>query len=239
MQMKNQRIVVLGGTRGIGLAVAEQAAQEGASVAVVSSQPPSVAAALARLPKGATGEAVDLRSAEAVRGYFAKTGPFDHLVYTAGEELLLAPIADLDLAAARQFFELRYFGALTAVQAARPYLRAGGSIVLTGGTAGQRPPRGFAVGASLCGAIEALTRSLSVELAPLRVNVVVPGLVDTGLWANVPPDARAQMFREAGAKLPVGRIGTAADLAGHYLAFMRGGYVTGQSLVVDGGGVLV
>jgi NAD(P)-dependent dehydrogenase (short-subunit alcohol dehydrogenase family) len=87
--------------------------------------------------------------------------------------------------------------------------------------------------------MEAVTRTLAVELAPIRVNVVTPGYVDTELWSNVPADARRQMFRDAAAKLPVGRIGTPADVAEHYLAFMRGRYVTGQALVVDGGGVLV
>jgi len=87
--------------------------------------------------------------------------------------------------------------------------------------------------------MEATARTLAVELAPIRVNVVTPGFVDTDLWSNIPPDARAQMFREAAEKLPVGRVGTAEDIAEHYLAFMRGGYVTGQTLIVDGGHMLV
>ena len=73
----------------------------------------------------------------------------------------------------------------------------------------------------------------------MRVNVVTPGFVDTGLWSNLPEAARTRMFAEAAAKLPVGRIGTPADVAEHYLAFLRGSYTTGQSIVVDGGGVLV
>jgi NAD(P)-dependent dehydrogenase (short-subunit alcohol dehydrogenase family) len=87
--------------------------------------------------------------------------------------------------------------------------------------------------------MEAVTRTLAVELAPIRVNIVTPGFVDTDLWSNLPGDARAQMFRDAAAKLPAGRIGTPDDVAEHYLSFMRGRYVTGQALVVDGGGVLV
>lgn len=111
--------------------------------------------------------------------------------------------------------------------------------MLTSGTAGRRPPPGFAIGAGICGAMEATARALAVELAPVRVNVVTPGFVDTGLWSNVPEAARARMFADAAARLPVGRIGTAGDVAEHYLAFLRGDYVTGQSIVVDGGGVLV
>jgi len=237
--MQNKRIVVLGGTAGIGLAVAVRAAREGARVVVVSHDPARVERAVARIP-GGQGRAVDLRSEAAVRALFDELGgPIDHLVYTAGEELLLSPLSALDLQAARRFFELRYWGALAAVKAARPHLARDGSVVLTSGGAAHRPFPGFVIGASICAAIEATARTLAIELAPIRVNVVTPGFVDTELWSNIPPDARAQMFREAAAKLPVGRVGTPEDLAEHYLAFMRGGYVTGQTLIVDGGHLLV
>ncbi len=237
--MQGKRIVVLGGSAGIGLAVAARAAREGARVVVASHDPARVERALDRIP-GGQGCTVDLRSESAVRALFdGLGGPIDHLVYTAGEELLLSPLAQMDFRAARQFFELRYWGALAAVQAARPHLARDGSIVLTSGGAAHRPIPGFVVGASVCAAIEATARTLAVELAPIRVNVVTPGFVDTDLWSNIPPDARAQMFRDAAAKLPVGRVGTPDDLAEHYLAFMRGGYVTGQTLIVDGGHALV
>jgi len=236
--LNGKRIVILGGSSGIGRAVAEEAAKAGARVVIASSNQARVTEALARL-KNAEGHAVDLRSEPAVRALFERIGAHDHLVYTAGEELLIAPLAEIDLAKARAFFELRYWGALAAVKAARPYLAKEGSIVLTSGLAGRRPHPGFAIGASICGAMEALTRTLAVELAPIRVNIVTPGFVDTDLWSNVPAGARQQMFADAAAKLPVGRVGKAADIAEHYLGFMRGAYVTGQALVVDGGGALV
>jgi NAD(P)-dependent dehydrogenase (short-subunit alcohol dehydrogenase family) len=236
--LKGKRIVVLGGSAGIGRAVAEQAAREGAKVVVGSSNAARVAAAVADMP-GAEGHAVNLRAEPEVKAFFERLGAIDHLVYTAGEELMLAPLDGLDLAKARAFFELRFWGALSAVKAARPHLARDGSIVLTSGTAGLRPHAGFVIGSSICGAMEAVTRTLAVELAPIRVNIVTPGFVDTDLWSNVPEAARRQMFADAAAKLPVGRIGKAADIAEHYLGFLRGAYVTGQSLVVDGGGVLV
>jgi len=247
--LQGQRIVILGGSAGIGLAVAERALSEGAHVLIASHDRARVDRAVSQLRAGrqdpgdgrgtVSGHTADLRSPSETRALFEAVGPLDHLVYTAGEELLLAPLAELDLAAARRFFELRYWGALAAVQAARPHLAREGSIVLTSGAAGRRPHPGFVVGASICAAMEAAARTLAVELAPVRVNVVTPGFVDTDLWSNIPADARAQMFRDAAAKLPVGRIGTAPDIAEHYLSFMRGRYVTGQALVVDGGGVLV
>lgn len=236
--LKEKRIVILGGSSGIGLAVARRAVAESARVVVVSSSAARVQRALAELP-GAEGQALNLRAAGEVRAFFEGLGTLDHLVFTAGEELLLGPLAQLDLAQARAFFELRYWGALAAVQAAAPRLARDGSIVLTGGSAGVRPPPGFLIGAGICAAMEATTRALAVELAPIRVNIVIPGFVDTGLWSSIPEPDRKQMFADAAAKLPVGRIGTPADIAEHYLSFMRGRYVTGQSLVVDGGGVLV
>lgn len=237
--LNGKRIVILGGTAGIGLAVAEQAAREGAKVVVASGKAERVSRALGRLPAGSEGHTVDLRDAAAIRALFARIGGLDHLVYTAGEELMLAPLAELDLAQARTRFEIRYWGALAAIQAARPHIARDGSIVLTSGTAGHRGYAGFAIGAGICGAMEATARALALELAPVRVNVVAPGFVDTELWSNLPAEARQQMFREAAAKQPVGRVATAADIAEHYLAFMRGRYATGQSLIVDGGAMLV
>ncbi|HEY2510011.1 MAG TPA: SDR family oxidoreductase [Polyangiaceae bacterium] len=240
--LKSKRLIVLGGSAGIGFAVAKLAAREGMEVVVASHDGDRVARAVAELraiAPSASGRPIDLRAEPAIRAFFETVGRFDHLVYTAGEELLITPLAQLDLARARAFFELRYWGALAAMKAAQPYLAKDGSIVLTSGAAGRRPHPGFVIGASICSAMEAVTRTLAVELAPIRVNIVTPGFVDTGLWSNVPSAAKEQMFREAAAKLPVGRIGTADDIAEHYVSFMRGGYVTGQALVVDGGGVLV
>lgn len=238
--LKDQRIIVLGGSRGIGLAVAEGAAHEGAEVVVVASRATSVNAALAKLPASARGLVTDLRSAEAITALFAQIGPFDHLVYTAGEPLAFGtPLVELDLEQARTAFELRYWSVLATVQAARPHLRDGGSIVLTSGTSARRPPTGFAIGASISGAVESLTRALALELAPIRVNVVLPGMVETALWDAIPAEARQQMFLKVGAGLPVGRIGEAADVAEAYLSLMRGNYTTGQSVVVDGGATLV
>lgn len=238
--LKDQRIVILGGTRGIGLAVAQGAAAAGADVVVVGSRDASVAAALAKLPAPARGMVADLRSGDAIKALFAQIGPFDHLAYTAGEPLPFGtPLLDMDLEQARSGFELRYWSVLATVQAAWPQLRKAGSIVLTSGTSARRPPAGFAIGASISGAVESLTRALALELAPIRVNVVLPGMVATELWEGVPAEARQQMFLKVGAGLPVGRIGAAEDIAEAYLSLMRGGYTTGQSVVVDGGATLV
>jgi NAD(P)-dependent dehydrogenase (short-subunit alcohol dehydrogenase family) len=230
--LQGQRVVVLGGTSGIGLATAVAAASAGASVTVVSSSKERVERALAVLPEGSTGAAVDLADADAVRELF--TSDLDHLVFTAGESLALMPVADVDLERARDFFGLRYFGALTAVQAAAPHIRPGGSITLTTGTAKDRPRAGWSVASSICGAIDALTRALAVELAPIRVNAVSPGVVRTPLWGAVSDD----YYDGVAGGLPVGRVGEAEDIARAYLFFMTCGFATGTVLTVDGGALL-
>ncbi|HEX5400872.1 MAG TPA: SDR family oxidoreductase [Pseudonocardiaceae bacterium] len=234
MELRNQSVVVLGGTSGIGLATALAAAEQGAAVTVVSSRQAGVDKAMAVLPAG-TGRVVDLGVPGEVDGLFAEIGEIDHLVYTAGESLALMPVADLDLAAARDFFTLRYFSVLAAVRAAR----VRHSITLTTGVAKDRPGAGWAVAASICGAVDALTRALAVELAPVRVNAVSPGVVRSPLWSGMSEDDREQMYRGLGAQLPVGRVGEVDDIAAAYLYCMTQPFATGTVLTVDGGTVLV
>jgi NAD(P)-dependent dehydrogenase (short-subunit alcohol dehydrogenase family) len=239
MSLSGQHVAVLGGTSGIGLAVAAAAAEDGAKVTVVSSRRASVDRATAELPTGTRGLVADLTDGARVRELFDTLGALDHLVYTAGDPLLLSPLADLDIAAARKFFELRYFGALTAVQAAAPRLQPGGSITLTTGTAGVRPGPGFAVAASLCTAMEGLTRALAVELAPIRVNAVMPGVVRTPLWDPIPDEARDQLYRDSAATTPLRRIAEPADIARAYVYFLTQPHATGTVITLDGGAVLV
>lgn len=234
-----KRVVLLGGTSGIGLATARAAQAAGASVVVVSSRSQRVAEALAALGEEAQGHAVDLHDEAAVCRLFERLGPFDHLVYSAGESLQIGPLAGTGMDVVRKAFDVRVFGAIAAAKHAAPHLRPGGSIVLTSGVASLRPQKGWTVGASICGAMEAFTRALAVELAPIRVNLVSPGFVRTPLWANIPETEREAMYAERGAALPVGRVGEADDIAQTYLYLMTNRYSTGQAVVVDGGGVLV
>ncbi|UXY22930.1 SDR family oxidoreductase [Streptomyces cynarae] len=239
MGLRGQRIVVVGGTSGIGLAVAEGAAREGAEVVVASRRQESVDAALERLPPGAEGRTLDATDEAAVRAFFERIGGFDHLVYTAGESLLMESFLGSDLPRARRFLDTRLWGAYTAVKHGAPSIRKGGSVVLTTGIAGQRPLPGTTVAASLCGAMESLTRALALELAPIRVNVVSPGVVHTELWRDMTEEDRRGLFESSAAALPVGRVGMPEDVAEAYLYLMRGSYSTGSVVVVDGGGLLV
>lgn len=238
MDLKGAHVVLLGGTSGIGFATASAAAAHDAQVTVVSSSPASVERAVAALPDGADGQAVDLGDPARVQALFDGLGELDHLVYTAGEPLALMPIAETDPDRARAFFGLRYFGALAAVRAAAPHIREGGSITLTTGTASQRPSAGWAVAASICGAVEALTRTLAVELAPIRVNAVRPGVVRSPLWAGMSETDRERMYRERAATLPVGRVGEVEDIAAGYLSLMTQPFATGTILTLDGGALV-
>ncbi len=236
---ENKRVVIVGGSSGIGLAVAEQVALEGAEVVIVSSSAERVQQAIKSIGGKARGEAVDVSDEKAVKGFFTKLGPFDHLVFTAGDSLHLHELADTDLKQARHAFELRYWSALAAVKYGTPQIRKGGSVVLTTGIAGQRPQSGWVIAASVCGTIEALTRALAIELAPIRVNAVSPGVVRTNLWQSMSSAEREQLFESVGKSLPVGRVGEAHDVAQAYLFLMKEGFSTGQTVVVDGGTVLV
>jgi NAD(P)-dependent dehydrogenase (short-subunit alcohol dehydrogenase family) len=236
---ENKRVVIIGGSSGIGLAVAEEAALQGAEVVIVSGNAERVQQAVKSIGGNVRGETVDVSDEKAVESFFANIGAFDHLVFTAGDSLQLHELADTDLKQARHAFELRYWAALAAVKYGSPHIRKGGSIVLTTGVAGRRPHKGWAVAASVCGTIEALTRALAVELAPIRVNAVSPGVVRTNLWQNMSADEREQLFESVGKRLPVGRVGEAHDIAQAYLFLMQEGFSTGQTVVVDGGTVLV
>jgi NAD(P)-dependent dehydrogenase (short-subunit alcohol dehydrogenase family) len=237
--LNGKKLVVLGGTSGIGLAAAKAGVLAGATVVVASSRRQSVDAAVAELGASATGHVADLADESQARALFERIGELDHLIFTAGENLLLGPLASLDLATVRRAFELRVFGAIAAAQHDAPRIRAGGSIVLTHGIAGRRPPQpGWTVGTTICGAIESLTRALAVELAPVRVNAVSPGFVRTPLWGSIPEADREAMYRDAGARLLTRKVGEPQDIAEAYMYLLGNGFTTGQTLVVDGGGTL-
>jgi len=235
----NKRVIIIGGSSGIGLAVAKEAASQGADVVIVSSNAERVQDAIQSIGENARGEAIDVSDEKAVEGFFTNIGAFDHLVFTAGDSLHLHELADTDLKQARRAFELRYWSALSTIKYGSQQIRNGGSIVLTTGVAGLRPQSGWVIAASVCGTIEALTRALAVELAPIRVNAVSPGVVRTNLWQNMSSSEREQLFETVGKRLPVGRVGEAHDIAQAYLFLMQEGFSTGQTVVVDGGTVLV
>jgi len=237
--LKGKKVVVLGGSSGIGLEVSRQAAELGADVVIVSSNEQRVQKAVAEIGGKTTGEAVDLFDEAAIQAYFERLGGLDHLVYTAADSLHVSDLASTDLKAARHAFELRYWSVLAAVKYASPSIRKGGSVTLTTGVYGQRPVKGIPIVASIAAMMEGLTRALAIDLAPIRVNCVSPGVVRTKLWDSMPEEKRDAFFEETSKQLLTGRIGEADEVAQTYLYLMQQGFSTGQIVIVDGGTSLV
>jgi NAD(P)-dependent dehydrogenase (short-subunit alcohol dehydrogenase family) len=237
--LQDKKVIVLGASSGLGLATAKAAANEGAKVIIVSGNPERINAALKELPAGCEGYAVDLQEESNIRQFFEKAGNFDHLVYTAGGNISRKNIADLDLITAQDYFKLRFWAPFAAIKYGAPSINAGGSITLTSGIAGPRPGKGWSLGASTSGAIEGLTRAMAVELAPIRVNIVSPGVVKTNLWSDMTVADRDNFYHTVGENMLVKRVGEPEDIAQTYLYLMKQPYSTGQVVIVDGGAVLV
>ncbi|WP_335981750.1 SDR family oxidoreductase [Streptomyces sp. CA2R106] len=233
-----QRVVVIGGSSGMGLATARAAAAAGAAVTIASSSQARIDAALAELPDTCDGAAVDIRDEAAVADLFARVGGLDHLVYTAGDAVRPQPLADLPLDEARKLLDVRFWGTVAAVKHAAPRIRPGGSIVLTSGTVAVRPVPGAALAAGSAAAMEGLTRGLAAELAPLRVNAVRAGAVRTPLWDPVPEPQRTALFASLADRTLTGAIGEADEIAAAHLYLMGNRFVTGTVLTVDGGALL-
>jgi NAD(P)-dependent dehydrogenase (short-subunit alcohol dehydrogenase family) len=235
MSLKNNRVLIIGGTSGIGLGVAVAVAERGGTPIVVSRRQSSVDRALAGLPDGARGTTVDLADAASLSALADEVGAIDHLVFTAGESLEQAKLADLTAEAIVGFLQTRFIGALLSARTFAPLIRAGGSITLTTGVAGDRPGLGV-LPSAVCGAMNAATKALAVELAPLRVNAVSPGPILTPLWGT---EAEQQALHEQFTqRVPLGRVGEVADTALAYVYAMEQTYGTGTLLTVDGGMLL-
>jgi NAD(P)-dependent dehydrogenase (short-subunit alcohol dehydrogenase family) len=217
------RAVFVGGSSGIGLASARLAVAAGWEVVIASRDPD-------RADVDAERVVLDIADEASVRETFAALGPVDHLVFSpvarAG-----GPAKELDLEAARRAFEIKLWGPFAAVQAAD----VRGSIVFVSGVAATTPMRGGSATAAVNGAIEALVRTLAVELAPVRVNAVSPGIVATPTWDGMAAEDREAMFARLEGALPSGRVGTAEDLAAAVWLLLTNGFITGTVLPVDGG----
>lgn len=237
--LTGKHVLVLGASSGLGLATAQAAAAEGAYITIVSGNQERMERALATLPAGSKGYVMDLGEEQHIRTFFEGIGNFDHLVYTAGEHLHLNEVMATDLDAARKFFNIRYWGAFASVKYGAAHINEGGSITLTGGIANQRPGKGWSLGASICGAMDGFMRAMAVELAPIRVNLVSPGVVRTNLWNDMNTADREALYANVGAALLVKRVGEATEIAQSYIYLMKQAFGTGQVLIVDGGTVLV
>lgn len=238
VSLEGQRILVIGGSSGIGFAVAQLALMDGAEVTVASSNFERAGKAVERLGGGQS-IGLDVTDEVAVAAFFSDSGEWDHIVFTAADwdQVDHSEFSGIELAAAAKLFDVRFWGALAVSKHGAPCVVPGGSIILTNGMAAHRPQKGMAISTAMAGAVEHLVIGLAVELAPVRVNGVCPGAILTEAWDDVPPEFRAiQEARLAQQLVP--RVGQPEECAEAYMYLMRGTYTTGQVLRVEGGWML-
>lgn len=239
-QLKGRRVVIVGGTSGFGFEVARMARDAGAQVVITgrdAQRRDAALAALATLQNTVSALALDIADEAALADFFARIEPFDHLVSMAGGAMgggfLEAPLETI-----RQAVEEKFYANLRLARRAAPRLREGGSLVFTAGSGGRaHNASGAIVGND---AIRTLVEGLAVELAPrARVNAVAPAWTRTPLWRNLTAsdvDAIEQRFTSL---IPLGRTAKVEEVAAAYLFLIGNGFVTGQTIAVDGGVTLV
>lgn len=234
MSLAGKKVVVIGGSSGIGLATAAQAKAEGAEVIIASRNPERLKAVADKI--GAKGIPTDVSNDDSVAALFKSCGSVDHVVVTAAQ-LRSGPFKTVAMEDVRATFEGKFWGAWRVARAAD--IRPGGSLTLVSGFLSLRPRPGSAIVSAANGALESLTRALALELAPIRVNCVSPGIIDTPIRAAMPEAARKDYLAKTGAGLPVQRVGESEDIARQIHAFIANGFATGAIVYIDGGGLVV
>lgn len=231
-----QKIVITGGSGGIGIALARDLIDRGAASVVLTGRDHGrLAHAAALLGSRVQTAAFDVTDETAVAAFFAGQRQIDHLV-TSAAGTARGLVTELEVSMARALFESKYWGQYYCCKYGAPKLSPKGSIVLFSGWISRKPMAGVSTLAAVDAAIEALGRTLALEIAPRRVNTVVPGMIDTPLWAaRLSVEEQRAHFERVGASLPVGRAGLAGDVAHACRFLMENGFVTGATVDVDGG----
>ncbi|UCI21919.1 SDR family oxidoreductase [Mesorhizobium sp. B2-1-8] len=242
MHLSNPKILIVGGGSGMGLALARRCLEAGAKVVIAGRGEDRLRQAREALGNPAALETaiVDITREDQVAALFAGIGGLDHIVSTAADiEGAYRLLPELDLEAARRVVDSKLFGPLLLAKHGAPGLAVTGSITFVSGIAAYRPAARGSVVAAVNAALEGLVRALAIELAPVRVNAVSPGWVDTGIWAQVAGDRKAETLAAMAERLPVGRIGQPEDIADAIFFLMGNGFTTGTTLHVEGGHRLV
>ncbi|WP_374602721.1 SDR family oxidoreductase [Niveibacterium sp.] len=235
MSLAQQRILIIGGSNGMGLAAAQRLGRAGAEVFIAGRSQAKLDAVLGQIEGRATGVVADFTDAGSLAAAARRIGRLDHLVLAASSNAAWGPFAHTSADALRQAMEGKLIGYWQSLQAMLPILRRDGSVVMLSGAASRTAMPGTAGLAAVNGGITQMAQTLAKELAPLRVNVVSPGLVDTPAYDGLPAEAKQGMFAGAAKSLPAGRTGTSEDIAAAIEFLLDNGFTTGALLDVDGG----
>ena len=237
MNIDGRSALVFGGTSGIGLAAVIRLADGGAEVTALGRNPDNIASANRQAPESVRFEQVDVLDRSALTDTFAAHAPFDILINAAtGGERAVGPFLTMDLDGFQGSFR-KLWGYTNTVRLGAEHMSEDGTIVLVSGYPARRPSPGYIAIAAVGSAVESFVRGVAPELAPRRINVVSPGLIDTPMFA-MSGEARAQFFRNATAKNLIPRAGTPEEVADAILFVVGNDFVTGTTVDVDGGVLL-
>lgn len=232
MTLQGAKIIIAGGTSGIGLATALLLNEAGASVTVTGRNTEKLKAAS---QKGLQTAQTDSTNPDALESLFNSQGNIDHLVVAVGSAKGLGSFRDLTLTDLRVGFEEKYWSQLNTLKAALPYLNKNGSITLITAITGSAKMPGTSGIGSVNGALEVFVPILAKELKPIRINAVSPGVVDTPWWDFLPQSVKAASFESYASQIAVGRIARPEDIAQAILFVTENEYITGQIIAMDGG----
>jgi NAD(P)-dependent dehydrogenase (short-subunit alcohol dehydrogenase family) len=232
--LRNKKVIVVGGSSGIGLAVAHMAHEEGAAVILTSRSEPKAKKVAQSIGATVKGVALDIDDEEAVNIFFESLDAVDH-VYIAAGGTKLGSVTDGALEDQMRSFNTRLLGSLRVVRSALPRMASGGSITFTGGVSTDRPISGAWVSGLSTASAEQLARVLVMEYPSIRFNAVSPGYTDTPMWDDIMGDNKREVLASIAEKLPVKKIATPEEVAAAVLFFMTNASITGEVIHIDGG----